>query len=242
MGKKPTAGKSAKKTPDKYPQFKDGRKNKGSGTYPNAWRRKTRSGHLFEMDDSKDAEHITIQHRSGSMVQFLPDGAVQNLSHNGQHNMVFGENRTYVTGANDVTVDGDSSIKTKGDSNQTTEGGSYVSVNGPSVEAAKSKSSFYEEHNDVMSKSAAVTTSEDFSVKAGKTMSISAAQSVTMGSDQGGFAMHGATAGLKGREGVSVESVGQINQVSRTNAIDAPGGLFLNCGLAQPIKSVVKLG
>lgn len=243
MGQKPTTGQSANKTPDDFKQYKDARKNQGAGTYPNAWRRKTRSGHLLEFDDSKDAEHITLQHRSGAMIQFLPDGAVHYTSFNGQQNVVFGENRIYITGAHDVVVDGDSSMKTKGDSNETTYGGKYVATEGPHVVTAKSHNANYEEQNDVMCKSCATTATEGMTLKSGKTMSLTATGSVLMGSDNSGVAIRGRTAGLRGETQLALESKGQTHILSTADiSVDTGGKIYFNSNKAQPIKNVVKVG
>ena len=104
-------------TPAKWDEVQDARKLPGAGKYPNYWAHKTRSGHVFMMDDSKGAESITIQHRGGSMIQINPDGKVHIRAQNGQHTVVFGENRMYVTGAHDITVNGSASMNIKKDFN-----------------------------------------------------------------------------------------------------------------------------
>lgn len=123
-----TSGKS--KTPPKWDGKKDGRDLPGALTYPNYTSTRTRSGHTFILDDSDGAETVTLQHRSGSMVQFLPDGAVQFVSHNGQYTFVFGENRVVITGANDVTIKGDCSMLIEGDYNSTVWGNHNTTVHG----------------------------------------------------------------------------------------------------------------
>lgn len=125
-----------KTTPKKWDSPKDARQNSGAGKYPNYYSHKTRSGHAFVMDDSNGAENITMQHRSGSMVQFMPDGCVQIICNNGQYNITFGENRILVTGAQDIVVQGDASlsvdgnynVKVKGDTNLTVEGNFNVTA------------------------------------------------------------------------------------------------------------------
>lgn len=104
-------------TPAKWNECQDSRTLPAAGKYPNYWCHKTRSGHVFMMDDSKGAESVTIQHRTGSMIQIMPDGKVHMRAQKGQHTVVFGENRMYVTGAYDITVDGSTSITSKGDFN-----------------------------------------------------------------------------------------------------------------------------
>ena len=100
----------------------------GSGQYPNYWIRKTRSGHVFMLDDSKDKEHITLQHRSGSMIQFMPDGAVQSVVNRGRFDTTFGEHRSKVTGATDLTTQSRSARVEKND-NTTVLGNSTTAVN-----------------------------------------------------------------------------------------------------------------
>ena len=119
-----------KTTPDQWSNPKDARDMQGAGEYPNYWTHRTRSGHVFTLDDSQGAEHVTLQHRGGSMIQFMPDGAVQFVSHNGQYNMVFGENRIKITGAYDVTVEGGGSLKVDGDYNVTVKGDTKFAVGG----------------------------------------------------------------------------------------------------------------
>jgi len=118
----------AKTTPKDWKSPQDARDINGAGEYPNYWTHRTRSGHVFTLDDSKDAEHVTLQHRGGSMIQFMPDGAVHFVSHNGQYNLIFGENRVKITGAYDVTVEGGGSLKVDGDYNMTVKGKANFAV------------------------------------------------------------------------------------------------------------------
>lgn len=115
-------------TPKTITGPEDARDNKNAGVDGNHYTRKTRSGHEFTLDDSKGGEHITLQHRGGSMIQFRPDGCVQFVSHNGQYNFVFGENRIVITGAYDIVVRGDASLKVDGDYNVTVDGNVNLSA------------------------------------------------------------------------------------------------------------------
>lgn len=108
-----------KTTPKKYKVAQDVRKEEGAGKYPNYWSYKSRSGHNIIMDDSKDNESVTIQHRSGSAIQMRPDGSVHFTTHNGKYEVVFGEDRITVSGAQDITVKGDASLRVYGDYNVT---------------------------------------------------------------------------------------------------------------------------
>mgnify|MGYP003338306743 CR=1 FL=1 len=121
----------AGKTRKTYDGHDDPRKGKGAGKYPNQTIHKTRSGNVPMMtDDSKGNESMTMQHRSGSAMQFLPNGAIQVVAHNGLYNIIFGENRMTITGAQDITVKGEGSMLVYGDYRQTVHGNMEVSCTG----------------------------------------------------------------------------------------------------------------
>lgn len=110
-----------KKTEKKWkPKHKgEPRKSKSSGSYPDYFSWKTRSGHVLQLDDSKGGETVTLQHRGGTAIQMAPDGTLQITAHNGKYEIVFGEDRMTVSGAQDITVKGDASMRVYGDYNIT---------------------------------------------------------------------------------------------------------------------------
>ena len=110
-----------KETPKKWkqPHKSDARKAQSSGSYPDYFSWKTRSGHIFQLDDSKGGETVTLQHRSGTAIQMAPDGSLHITAHNGKYEITFGENRMTVSGAQDITVKGDASMRVYGDYNVT---------------------------------------------------------------------------------------------------------------------------
>ena len=95
------------------------RKGQSTGTYPDYFSWKTRSGHVFQLDDSQGAETVTLQHRGGTAIQIAPDGTLNITAHNGKYEIVFGEDRMTVSGAQDITVKGDASMRVYGDYNVT---------------------------------------------------------------------------------------------------------------------------
>lgn len=121
-------GNPAGSTPKEWETPPDARDT--GGEYPNYYVKKSRSGHMFMLDDSKDSEHITLQHRGGSMIQFTPDGKIVFTSQNGQYNIVFGENRMLVTGAYDVAVQGSGSLVVDKDYDVTVKGNYNMTVHG----------------------------------------------------------------------------------------------------------------
>lgn len=149
MANKPTNDtEHKKKAVKKYPTHKDARQHKGSGQYPNYWSHKTRSGHCIIMDDSKDHESISIQHRGGSCIQFMPDGAIQITAHNGKYDVVFGEQRMTVTGAHDITVKGDATMLVYGDLHHTIHGNYNHTVTGDYNLTAKNMNSTIRQNFD----------------------------------------------------------------------------------------------
>jgi hypothetical protein len=95
------------------------RKGQSTGKYPDYFSWKTRSGHVFQLDDSQGAETVTLQHRGGTAIQIAPDGTLNITAHNGKYEIIFGEDRMTVSGAQDITVKGDASMRVYGDYNVT---------------------------------------------------------------------------------------------------------------------------
>jgi hypothetical protein len=222
------------KTPKSWKGPPDARGIKGAGTYPNYHSQKTRSGHTFTMDDSEGAESITLQHRSGSMVQFLPDGAIQFVSHNGQYTFVFGENRVQITGAYDVTVKGDCSLSVDGDYNMTVQGNHNTVVNGDMNITAKNMNSVIRGNID--------TSAKNMSTKIEGSTSIETEGLTTISSDGGvAIASSGAPATIisKGDLGIAttgkfmLHAGGAAHIKTDTNMFMSSGGTFQMKGFGQ---------
>jgi uncharacterized protein (DUF2345 family) len=214
-------------TPPQWSGPNDARKGKGAGTYPNYYVKKTRSGHVFMMDDSQNAEHVTLQHRSGAMIQFMPDGAIQFVSHNGQYNLIFGENRVMITGAYDVTVNGGGSLKVDGDYNVTVKGNHNTTVHGDVNLMAKNMNHLVTGKSDL--------SYGDLTMKMTGSTEISTHNKTTVSSD-GGLAL-GSTSdsvaigaakdiGIKAGRGMMMQSKGDKVQISSAadTQIEAKGG------------------
>ena len=58
--------------------------------YPFNHAKETESGHLFEMDDTLDAERVLIQHRTTSHIHFHPDGARSDRTMTSYYHSVMG--------------------------------------------------------------------------------------------------------------------------------------------------------
>lgn len=87
----------------------------GGTTYPFAGRNLTRSGHVFELNDTPAGERVLVKHRSGSEIDMLPDGSVA----------IGSKGKLIMTINNDmsVTVHGNLNYEVQGDINFTATGG-----------------------------------------------------------------------------------------------------------------------
>jgi hypothetical protein len=141
-----------KKTPKKYKVAKDNRSEKEAGQHPHYFSWKSRSGHTFQMDDSKGQETVTIQHRSGSAIQMRSDGSVHYTTHNGKYDVIFGEDRITVSGARDITVKGDASMRVYGDYNVTCHKNYNLTVMGDLNVTAKNKNQTIRGNKDTIMK------------------------------------------------------------------------------------------
>ena len=81
--------------------------------YPDNAVHATRSGHVIELDDTPDNERIHIYHKSGSFVEFHPNGDVVTHHANG-FKAVAGNDKIHVTGNFELFVDGDMKVTVKG--------------------------------------------------------------------------------------------------------------------------------
>lgn len=180
-------------TPPKWDGPEDARKHEGAGTYPNYYAHKTRSGHVLLMDDSKGAENVTLQHRSGSMVQFHPDGKVAITAQNGQYTFTFGENRVQITGAHDVTVEGAASLRVKGDYNMTVGKNVNMTVQGDYNITAKNFNQAIRGNIDIAAKNMTSKTEGSYAVQASGAMQLTSVGSLMVASSTDSAAFCGKT-------------------------------------------------
>jgi hypothetical protein len=185
----------AGKTPDGWSAGGDVRKDEASGKYPNYKAEHTQSGHNFIMDDSKGAESITLQHRSGTAIQMKPDGQMLITSHNGKYEITFGEDRMTISGARDITVKGDASMRVYGDYNVTCHKNYNLTVMGDLNITAKNKNQLIRGNKDTIAKNETKKFEGSSSVTAGGGLVRVAKGSVTMAS-QGGKAHFAGAQGL----------------------------------------------
>jgi hypothetical protein len=74
----------------------------------------TSSGHVIEIDDTEGNERIHIFHKSGSLIEMLPDGKIVIKSLNNTYEIVNGDRKTHITGNSIEFIDSDIKRETHG--------------------------------------------------------------------------------------------------------------------------------
>jgi len=81
--------------------------------YNNAY--ESESGHALEFDDTKGAERVHLYHRSGSYVEWGPEGDRAERIQRNKFEVVIGDEQVYVKGDVKIYVDGDYDLEVTGD-------------------------------------------------------------------------------------------------------------------------------
>ena len=74
--------------------------------YPFNHAKESESGHLFELDDTLDAERVLIQHRSTSHIHFHPDGGRVDRTMQSYYHSVLGNRYEGTKGLHSISADG----------------------------------------------------------------------------------------------------------------------------------------
>lgn len=102
----------------------------GGMQYPNFHIIQTPTGHNITLDDTKGHESVTIQHASGSTVQFLPDGSTIIKSEKDGFEIIFGNKTLVVSGGLNIVVNGQADMRVMKNYNLVVHGDMNVSVAG----------------------------------------------------------------------------------------------------------------
>jgi hypothetical protein len=105
------------------PQYTD------SAIYPNNKTFETRSGHIFEVDDTPDNEHLLDYHRTGTYERVDCDG--------NKTVKVVGDKYEIVAGNDNVTIFGDVNLTIAGNLNQYVQGDWNIQVDGNKTEVIR---------------------------------------------------------------------------------------------------------
>lgn len=70
----------------------------------------TESGHLMEFDDTPGAERVNITHRTGSFVEFHPDGSKVTKVIGKNYEIILKDDNVHIKGSYNLTVNGNANI------------------------------------------------------------------------------------------------------------------------------------
>ncbi len=109
-----------------------------SSEYPFNQVRRTIAGHVTEFDDTPGREKILIKHKSGTGLEFQPDGTILLYSSKNTVRVTAGDEKVIIEGDGDVTyhgnlklrVDGNFDLDVGGDFNVTTHGDKLEDIKG----------------------------------------------------------------------------------------------------------------
>jgi len=73
--------------------------------------KETESGHLFEMDDTPNAERINLAHRTGTFFEIYPDGSQVTKIKGKNYEIVAGDDFVNIQGNCNITVNGNANVK-----------------------------------------------------------------------------------------------------------------------------------
>lgn len=147
---------SSKKVQETFDTLDDERKTE-SGKLIDKKRTRTPSGHIIEWSDEKNHEHITLQHRAGSLIQMQSDGSVRIMSANGKLGVeINGEGYLKVTGAYNIKVDGDAAFRVDGDVDWHVGGDMRTTVDGTISWAAKNMTTSLKEKFELTAQNASI--------------------------------------------------------------------------------------
>jgi hypothetical protein len=90
----------------------------------------TDGGHVFELDDTPQAERIQIFHRKGSFIEFHPNGSIVHRGANDRYHVVFNNENLYAGGNMNMSVVGAVNIVAGANTNISTGGDATWRVGG----------------------------------------------------------------------------------------------------------------
>ena len=116
---------------------------KYNAKFPHNMVMETKSGHVFELDDTPGAERVHIYHRAGTFIEMHPDGDVVVKSNKTSYHLSMGDFNIYVAGDCNITAETNIHMKTKGNFCLEVGGDADFNVSGTLKMEAKGESKFY---------------------------------------------------------------------------------------------------
>jgi len=98
--------------------------------YPYNHVTESESGHIKEIDDTKNKERLHEYHKAGTFREIYPDGTVVEKIVKDNYEIVLGDNNIYVKGSVKITVDGNAEVYVKGSLTQKVDGNVSQTING----------------------------------------------------------------------------------------------------------------
>lgn len=194
----------------------------------------SKSGHLFEFDDTRGRERIRLQHSGvnrggvGSFVEYHSNGDVTSKVIGDGYEIIIGKKRVYVKGVCNITIEGDSIVNVKGNKYERIEGNYTQEIRG--------------EYSQYVAKKSKILSGGDMTIGAGDpvtgTVRIQAGNYVLIDSDQlvdGSFSANMITSDTKVHAKTQVVA-GPGGFVSLT------GGLALGADVPVPLSALIPLG
>lgn len=90
----------------------------------------TESGHVFELDDTKNSERVNLAHRTGTFLEMRPDGSQVTRIVKDNYEIVSGDDYVVVQGNCNLTINGNSNIYVKGNVVEKIDGDYDLNVTG----------------------------------------------------------------------------------------------------------------
>lgn len=109
--------------------------------YPFNKAMQTESGHLQEFDDTKGAERIRTQHRTGTYTEMRANGDQVCFIQGDGYEIVVKDKKVQIKGVCNVTIEGDSIMEVKGNLKQRVKGNYTQMIEGNFDQVVKGKSS-----------------------------------------------------------------------------------------------------
>lgn len=228
-------------SPTKWSTREDAYKH--AGEYPNQNYTRTQSGHVIMFDDTKDKEHLTLQHRSGARLQMGPTGDVQLIAHNGQYSIVFGENRMEVTGTHDVTIKGGGTLKVDGDYDVTVGGDVNMAADGDFNFKGKSFNMLGGGNFDMEVKNMTIKTEGSSTLHSAGAVSITGGTLAAVSAQDGAVVLAASkSVGIYSKGGsVALQAQGGNVEIYTPNSINMDGdnSVWINSGLSAKATQIV---
>ena len=108
-----------------------------SSEYPYNQVRKSLAGHVTEFDDTPGRERILIKHRTGTGIEFQPDGTILMYGTKNSIRITAGDEKVIIEGDGDVTYHGNLKLRVDGDFDLDVGGNINVTAGGDKVEDIK---------------------------------------------------------------------------------------------------------